>query len=67
MQQDVDLGADRAALLKRLAFRRRQREEEVPIALGEVRKTPQQLVLFRGTDLQAIAALGKATTVKIVE
>ena len=35
--------------------------------MGEARKAPQQLVLFVGEDLQAIAALGEAITVKIVE
>jgi hypothetical protein len=34
MQQKVDLGADRAALFGRLVLRYRQREEEIPIALG---------------------------------
>ena len=67
MKQKMDLGTDRATLLEDLALRCRQREEQVPVALGEAWKAPQQLVLFRREDLQAIAALGEAITVKIVE
>ena len=67
MQQKVDLGADRTALLEGIALQCRQREEQVPVALGKARKTPQKLVLFGGEDLQAIPALGEAITVKIVE
>ena len=50
-QQKVDLGADRAALFQRLALRCRQREEQVPIALGEAGEAPEQLVLLRREDL----------------
>jgi hypothetical protein len=46
VEQEVDLGANRPALLERLALWCRQREEEIPIALGETRKSPQQIVLF---------------------
>ncbi len=67
VQQKVDLGSERAALLERLALGCRQREEQISVALREARKAPQQLVLFVGEDLQAIAALGEAITVKIVE
>ena len=66
VQQEVDLGADRAALLERLALRCRQREEQIPIALGEARKAPQQLVLFGREDLQAIA-LREPIAIGIVE
>lgn len=51
MEQEVDLGADRAASLERLALRCRQREEEIPIALGEAGEAPEQLVLLRREDL----------------
>ena len=67
VQQKVDFGADRAALLQFLALRSRQRKEQIPVALGEARKAPQQLVLLRREDLQAIAALWEAVTVKTVE
>jgi hypothetical protein len=68
VQQKMQLGAGRAALLQGLTLRRRQREEQVPIALREPWEAPQQLVLFRGEDLQAIAALREAIIIlKIVE
>ncbi len=67
MQQKADLGADRTALLEGTALRCRQREEQVPVALGKARKTPQKLVLFGGEDLQTITALGEVITVKIIE
>jgi hypothetical protein len=54
MKQKMDLRADRATLLERLAFRRCQREEQLPVALGETRKAPEQLVFFWRKDLQAI-------------
>jgi len=55
MQQEVDLGADRAALLDGPALRRRQREEQIPITLGEAREAPEQLVLLRREDLESVA------------
>lgn len=39
MQEKVDLGADRAAVLEGLALRSRQREEEITVAMPETRKT----------------------------
>ncbi len=47
--------ADRTTLLERLALRCCQREEQLPVALGETWKAPEQLVFFWRKDLQAIA------------
>ena len=55
VQQEVDLGADRTALLDGPKLRRRQREEQIPLALGEAGEAPEQLVLLRREDLQAVA------------
>jgi len=51
MEQEVELGADRAALRERPALRRRRREEQIPVAPGEAREAPEQLVLLRLEDL----------------
>jgi hypothetical protein len=48
VQQQVDLGTDRAALLDGPALRRREREEQIPIALAKPRKAPERLVLLPG-------------------
>lgn len=55
MQQEVEVGADRAALSERFALWCRQRKEQVPIALREAWEAPEKLVLFRREDLKAVA------------
>ncbi len=45
-QEKIDRGADRAKFLDNLAFRCLHRVEQIPIGLGEPRKSPKQPILL---------------------